>query len=306
MYQKHKWAAILMTVLLAVVLTACGSSSDKDSSKEKESETKTVTDTMDRKVEVPTTPKRIVALQNVSEMEILGVKPVGTTDYYITTYPEATKGTESVGNDKPSIEKIANLKPDLIIISDYQKDLLENLEKVAPVYITHFGDTPDKQLSNIANLLNKKAEKEKWDKDYAASSKEAKATLQDAGVANEKAAVIQFYGKEIYVHDAKVFDGLYSGAGFTPTDAAKANKETKAISSEAIPEYAAGADCLFILMPADGNTDSVDEMLKGVWKDIPAVKKNQVYKVDNTKWSDYSASAQLYQMEDAVKQITGK
>lgn len=35
MYQKHKWAAILMTVLLAVVLTACGSSSDKDSSKEK-------------------------------------------------------------------------------------------------------------------------------------------------------------------------------------------------------------------------------------------------------------------------------
>lgn len=79
MYQKHKWAAILMTVLLAVVLTACGSSSDKDSSKEKESATKTVTDTMDRKVEVPTTPKRIVALQNVSEMEILGVKPVGTT-----------------------------------------------------------------------------------------------------------------------------------------------------------------------------------------------------------------------------------
>ncbi|HAA2529427.1 TPA_asm: ABC transporter substrate-binding protein, partial [Listeria monocytogenes] len=142
MYQKHKWAAILMTVLLAVVLTACGSSSDKDSSKEKESATKTVTDTTDRKVEVPTTPKRIVALQNVSEMEILGVKPVGTTDYYITTYPDATKGTESVGNDKPSIEKIANLKPDLIIISDYQKDLLENLEKVAPVYITHFGDTP--------------------------------------------------------------------------------------------------------------------------------------------------------------------
>lgn len=47
-------------------------------------------------------------------------------------------------------------------------------------------------------------------------------------------------------------------------------------------------------------------MLKGVWKDIPAVKKNQVYKVDNTKWSDYSAAAQLYQMEDAVKQITGK
>ncbi|MEF3399867.1 hypothetical protein V4R14_03645, partial [Listeria monocytogenes] len=28
--------------------------------------------------------------------------------------------------------------------------------------------------------------------------------------------------------------------------------------------------------------------------------------VDNTKWSDYSAAAQLYQMEDAVKQITGK
>lgn len=134
----------------------------------------------------------------------------------------------------------------------------------------------------------------------------SKSNTQKCWCCERKAAVIQFYGKEIYVHDAKVFDGLYSGAGFTPTDAAKANKETKAISSEAIPEYAAGADRLFILMPADGNTDSVDEMLKGVWKDIPAVKKNQVYKVDNTKWSDYSAAAQLYQMEDAVKQITGK
>ncbi|MBC1814990.1 ABC transporter substrate-binding protein [Listeria seeligeri] len=306
MYQKHKWAAIFMTLLLAVVLTACGSSSDKDSSKEKEDATKTVTDTLDRKIEIPTTPKRIVALQNVSEMEILGVKPVGTLDYYITTYPEATKGTESVGNDKPNIEKIASLKPDLIVISDYQKDLLENLEKVAPVYITHFGDTSDKQLSNMANLLNKKAEKEKWDKDYAAASKEAKATLKDAGVENEKAAVIQFYGKEIYIHDAKVFDGLFSGAGFTPTDEAKANHETKAISSEAIPSYAKDADRLFILMPTDGNDDSINEMLKGVWKDIPAVQKNQVYKVDNTKWSDYSASAQLYQMEDTVKQITGK
>lgn len=52
-------------------------------------------------------------------MEIFGVKFVGIIDYYIIIYFEVIKGIESVGNDKFSIEKIVNLKLDLIIISDY-------------------------------------------------------------------------------------------------------------------------------------------------------------------------------------------
>lgn len=76
------------------------------------------------------------------------------------------------------------------------------------------------------------------------------------------------------MYDVKVFDGLYFGVGFILIDVVKVNKEIKVIFSEVIFEYVVGVDCFFILMLVDGNIDFVDEMLKGVWKDILVVKKN--------------------------------
>lgn len=43
---------------------------------------------------------------------------------------------------------------------------------------------------NIVNFLNKKVEKEKWDKDYVVSFKEVKVIFKDVGVVNEKVVVI--------------------------------------------------------------------------------------------------------------------
>lgn len=303
MKKKHSWQILITLIAVIAVLAACGNNDKASSEKPK---TQTVTDALKRKVTLPKNPKKIVALQNVSELSILGTPAIGTNDYYKETYPTETKNAQSIGGDKPNIEKITKLAPDLIIISDYQKDMLENLEKIAPVYATHFGDTPDQQLEKLATLLHKEKQKKNWDKKYTALLKKERAKLEKAGITNKKAAVMQFYGKDIYIHDQNVFSGLYDkGAGFKPTTAAAKNKQTKAISKEAVPNYVKGADYIFILAP-NGSDDSVQDLLDGVWKDIPAVKAKHVYLVNNSKWSDYSISTRLYQLKDSISKVTGK
>lgn len=304
MKKKHSWQILITLIALIAVLAACGNNDKASSGKPK---TQTVTDALKRKVTIPKDPKKIVALQNVAEISILGTPAIGTTDEYKTTYPAETKNAESIGGDKPNIEKIAKLAPDLIIISDYQKDMIENLEKIAPVYATHFGDTPDQHLEKLAKLLNREKEKDAWYKKYNATLKKERAKLKAAGITNKKAAVFQFYGKDIYIHDQNIFSGLYDkGAGFKPTAAAAKNKETKAISQEAIPNYAKDADYIFILAPIGGSDASVKDLLNGVWKVIPAVKAKHVYLVENKKWSDYTIATRLYQLKDSVAKVTGK
>ncbi|WP_430535259.1 ABC transporter substrate-binding protein [Listeria rocourtiae] len=304
--KKRKLTVLLLVVLtLGLALAACGGSSANDE-KKTEDKARTLTDALDRKVIIPATPKKIVAIQNAGELYALNIKPLATTEYYMGIYPDFLKGVENIGGDKPNVEKIASLKPDLIIISDYQKDMLTNLEKIAPVYATKFGVTPDEQLSDIANLVNAKDAEKTYQEKYAKESKEAKATLKDAGIENQKAAVIQFWGKEIYIHDPIVFDGIYTGAGFTPTEPAKKNKETKAISSEAIPDYVSDADQLFILTPEGKSTDELSTLLTGIWKDIPAIKAKHVYLVNSDEWSNYTAPSREYQMQDAIEKITHK
>lgn len=68
----------------------------------------------------------------------LGVKPLAIAD--IEGYrkwvarPEMPGGVEDVGRrGEPSIERIAELGPDLIIASDDQRDLVPRLERIAPV-----------------------------------------------------------------------------------------------------------------------------------------------------------------------------
>lgn len=304
MKKKYSWSILITFILLITVLAACGSSSDKSSSSKPK--TQTVTDALKRKVKLPTNPKKIVALQNVADLSILGIPAIATNDYYKQTYPTETKNAKSIGGDKPNVEKIAKLNPDLIIISDYQKEMIDNLKKIAPVYATHFGDTPDQQLEKLAKLLNRQKQKDNWDKKYAKILKTERAKLTKAGIKNKTAAVVQFYGKDVYIHNTNIFSGLFDkGANFKPTAAAKKNTQTKAISKEAVPNYVKGADYIFVLTPS-GSSDSVQDLLDGVWKDIPAVKAKHVFMVDNSKWSDYSISTRLYQLKDTVKLVTEK
>lgn len=90
--------------------------------------------------EIPVASETVVALDwpMVEQLLELGVHPVAVADVdgYNTwvDQPVLPAETESVGlRHEPNIERILELQPDLILISDEQIDLADTLEKIAPV-----------------------------------------------------------------------------------------------------------------------------------------------------------------------------
>jgi ABC-type Fe3+-hydroxamate transport system substrate-binding protein len=96
---------LLLALLLAI---ACG-----------ESRKPAVTDGLGRSVVLPARVERVVTLApNLTEIIFAvgaGEKIVGTDDY--SNYPEAARRIAKVGGMQPNVERIAALKPDLVLAS---------------------------------------------------------------------------------------------------------------------------------------------------------------------------------------------
>ncbi|OEF23663.1 ABC transporter substrate-binding protein [Vibrio rumoiensis] len=128
----------------------------------------TVTDSLGQH-QLPETPKRIVALNwDLAEQLIeLDVVPVGVPnikDY--TTWvvqPAMPASVEDLGTRaEPNMEKLAALKPDLILAASPQKDLIPRLQTIAPVlyYQTYNAEQNSAQAAienfkHIAQVVGK-------------------------------------------------------------------------------------------------------------------------------------------------------
>lgn len=85
-------------------------------------------------------PERVVALSwSLAEQVLeLGITPVGIADVdgYTTwvVQPPIPEGVASLGlRQEPNLERIAELEPDVILVSDDQIGLVPQLERIAPV-----------------------------------------------------------------------------------------------------------------------------------------------------------------------------
>ncbi|MBU5444724.1 ABC transporter substrate-binding protein [Paenibacillus sp. MSJ-34] len=320
---KHAYAIILIAALL-LIMTACSSSQNPSMSSEPSSQsetangsgssapsaqpeaaTKTIKDGLDREVEIPTRPEKMVVLGNMGEVLSLGIKPIGTNDYYLNKFePERMAGIASVGGDEPSMEKILDLEPDLIIIPSYFKpEIVEALHKIAPTIATKWGLLPREHLSVLAEWLGREAEEQTWLAQYADKAAQTKEALKPFHLEGEKAIVLQFWNKSIYQHATTVFTPLFEDIGFIPTDAQSKVTESKGISEEAVVDYAADADRLFILVDGQNDIDMYHQLKETAWKNIPAVQNDKVMLVESARWNDYSTAAMEWMLEDLVQLI---
>ncbi|MGO2305163.1 MAG: iron-siderophore ABC transporter substrate-binding protein [Providencia sp.] len=122
-----------------------------------------------------TSPERIVVLDwdLLEQVLSLDIIPVGATE--INSYnqwvvmPEAPKSIDEVGTRaEPNLEKIASLKPDVILATSAQQDLIPLLQRIAPVvYLTNFSAQDDaaivaiRHFKTLATLFNKQQQAEK-------------------------------------------------------------------------------------------------------------------------------------------------
>lgn len=105
-------------------------------------------------------PQRVVALNwDLAEQLIeLGVTPVAITDTAgyreWVVQPALSSDIEDVGTRaEPNFEKIAAVKPDVILVASPQADLIPQLEKIAPVlYFQTYSADHDNSLMAINNF----------------------------------------------------------------------------------------------------------------------------------------------------------
>ncbi|MGF2941473.1 siderophore ABC transporter substrate-binding protein [Enterococcus xiangfangensis] len=227
-----KYIVGLSIALLSLGLAGCGStnSAETDSSANTTNSTSTektieVTDS-NGKVTVPKNPEKVVVFDNGSldTLDALGVggKVVAAATDNLPTYLKDYKKVESAGGIKePDLEKINQIKPDLIIISGRQSDFLEQLKAIAPtMYLA--VDTSDTWNSIKQNVLTlgQIFDKEKMaEKQLSALEADIKETKTKAEEGQYKALTVLINEGQLstYGKDSR-FGIIYDTFGFTEAD----------------------------------------------------------------------------------------
>lgn len=144
-------------------------------------------------------------------------------------------------------------------------------------------------MKTVGALLGREKEAEAFITRYKQKAEEAKAKLQEVIGPDETVGTYSIWAKNFWVWPKTRDAGynLYEMFGLKPLD--KIEKEVfpttgADISLEVLPEYA--ADHMFVTVyEPDGGAERAQEVMNGsIWKNLPAVKNNHVYKLDNKEF----------------------
>ncbi|MGX1885573.1 ABC transporter substrate-binding protein [Streptomyces sp. NPDC055287] len=299
--RRRALVAASLTVTATLALSACGSDAGTDnSSPSTEGATHTVKTAMGR-VKVPDSPKRVVVL-DTAELDsaiTLGVKPVGATHTgtesgFLSYLPkDKVAGIKDVGEMmSPSLEAVAALKPDLILTSKVRHGALyDELKELAPTVMTENTGHPWKENFQVhADALGMKAEAKKVVADYTAHAAKVteavggkdKAARTDVNVVRFiEGADIRIYGKQNYIATVLADVGLGRPA---ITDKAK-DGFSYDVSPEKINLAGENADIVFHSTYGDPKkAEQTQTLNSGLWKNMPAVKADKAFGVDDELW----------------------
>ncbi|KOA19763.1 vitamin B12-binding protein precursor [Clostridium homopropionicum DSM 5847] len=155
----------LLAVVMMVTFAACGNTNNngnKDKDNIEASVTKyplTVKDSKGKEVVIEKEPERIISVApNVTELIYAlgkGNKLVGRTDY--CDYPAEAKNVQSIGSlTNPNVEKIIELKPDVVIASTHFKDdVAKKLEDLGIKIIVLYNAEDFNGVYDIIDTLGK-------------------------------------------------------------------------------------------------------------------------------------------------------
>ena len=266
-------------------------------------------------IEVPVKSQRVVSLVFAGELLALGVQPIGTGTAFLETglFTEELKGAQAIGNE-PSVEKILELEPELIIMHNFVPDeVIEQLSKIAPTVVMPFNDRgPVERLRMFADLLDRQDEADQFLQRYEAKAAAAKEKAAAIVEADETIAYYEIWGKSLWVMsevNGRGVYNLYRSTELNPPakvmqDVVEAGKGLD-ISLELLPEYA--ADHMFVgVYEGDGGGERAEELMKGaLWRNLPAVQKNQVYIVNIDQFAPSDIYALYKQLDLQIDILAG-
>ena len=257
-------------------------------------------------------PKRIVILDNLygEILNPLDITPVGATtgqadsQEFSTLFKKQYKDAKvvSVGwQGNPDLDKIAELKPDLILMTGEQEDLYEELSEIAPTvgYQINTDENWDYHETSlkVAEIFDKRDEMKK-DLDRLDAREAVFAENVKAKFGNQKLMYLRVTDNDIRYYAYGHFGYLYDTYHFNRAETFNPDDMLQVIDPDKLKDI--NPDLLIV--QADSQ-ELLDNKLKNtpVWTSLKAVQNNKVIYAD---YSTYMLGFGIVSQEAIMKQIS--
>lgn len=261
--------------------------------------------------ELKKAPKRIVILDNLygEILNPLDITPVGATtgqadsQEFSTLFKKQYKDAKvvSVGwQGSPDLDKIAELKPDLILMTGEQEDLYEQLSEIAPTvgYQINTDENWDYHETSlkVAEIFDKRDEMKK-DLDRVDAREAVFAENVKAKFGNQKLMYLRVTDNDIRYYAYGHFGYLYDTYHFNRAETFNPDDMFQVINPDKLKDI--NPDLLIV--QADSQ-ELLDNKLKNnpVWNNLKAVQNNKVIYAD---YSTYMLGFGIVSQEAIMKQI---
>lgn len=243
-------------------------------------------------------PKRIVALNwaATETLLLLGITPVGVADKtgysaWVNT-PQLPDDVANVGTRvAPSLEAIAELKPDLIVTSTEMAPAHELLEQIAPTYVISVYkpdsspfDKAREMLLVLGDILDREAKAKAVLNNIEQTLKQQRKLLEQANLTDTAIALISFQDNRhvrIYTKDS-LYQAALASLGLTNAWPTRGNYWGFAsIGLESVAQIPNSR--LVVIEPlVPGLASSLEE--SPFWTYLPPVRNQQIYQIPSA-WS---------------------
>lgn len=262
--------------------------------------------------ELKKAPKRIVILDNLygEILDPLHITPVGATtgqadsQEFSTLFKKQYKDAKvvSVGwQGNPDLDKIAELKPDLILMTGEQEDLYDKLSEIAPTvgYQINTDENWDyhETTLKVAEIFDKRDEMKK-DLDRLDAREAVFAENVKAKFGNQKLMYLRVTDNDIRYYAYGHFGYLYDTYHFNRAETFNPDDMFQVIDPDKLKDI--NPDLLIV--QADSQ-ELLDNKLKNtpVWTSLKAVQNNKVIYAD---YSTYMLGFGIVSQEAIMKQIS--
>lgn len=262
--------------------------------------------------ELKKAPKRIVILDNLygEILDPLDITPVGATtgqadsQEFSTLFKKQYKDAKviSVGwQGNPDLDKIAELKPDLILMTGEQEDLYDKLSEIAPTvgYQINTDENWDYHETSlkVAEIFDKRDEMKK-DLDRLDAREAVFAENVKAKFGDQKLMYLRVTDNDIRYYAYGHFGYLYDTYHFNRAETFNPDDMFQVIDPDKLKDI--NPDLLIV--QADSQ-ELLDNKLKNtpVWTSLKAVQNNKVIYAD---YSTYMLGFGIVSQEAIMRQIS--
>lgn len=308
----------LLAVVLTIILVACGGESEEPAENENEEATNEETESTSVVVEhelgtteVEKNPEKVVVFDfgSLDTLDKLGVDVVGVPQMNIPSYLDKYESDEyeNVGSLKePDFEKIAEIDPDLIIISGRQGDLYDQLQELGDtIYLgvdtTRYMESFKENVTTIGEIFEKEEEVEQALADIEASIEGLNEKVE---AADENALIILANDDKISAYGPNSRFGIIHDVFGVPAvdEGIEVSTHGMNVSFEYVVEQ--DPDILYVVdrgAVVGGESSAKQVVENTLMERSKAFQNDRIYYLDPDFW--YLSGGGLISVEEMLKEI---